>query len=239
MANFLETKQVTKRFGDLAAVNNLSFSLNDKEIFGIAGPNGAGKTTLFNVIAGFYRCAGEIYFEGDRIDRLRPHQICLRGIARTFQIPSVFSTLSVYDNVRVAAHFGNKVRDTEKIIDKVLAFVGLSAKKQVRATHLPLYEKKMTMLAAALATQPKLLMVDEPIGGLSPAEITKSIEIFQRVNQELGITLVVIEHLMKVLIELSHRMMIIHNGQKISIGTPDEVINDKQVIDVYLGAEYA
>ena len=168
-----------------------------------------------------------------------PYQICLKGLARTFQIPSVFSTLSVYDNIRVGAHFGNHEVDEQKIIKEAIDFVGLTEKKDIQAVHLPLFDKKMTMLAATLATQPKLLMVDEPIGGLSPVEITKSVEIFQRINQEMGITLIVIEHLMKVLMGLSHRMMILHNGQKISIGSPEEVANDKQVIEVYLGAEYA
>lgn len=239
MPIILETRQITKRFGSLAAVNELSFSVEEKEIFGIAGPNGAGKTTLFNVVSGFFTNSGEIIFQGERIERLRPFQVCLKGIARTFQIPSIFSTLSVYDNVRVGAHFGNYKVDEGKIITEVLDFVGLKEKKDVRAVHLPLFDKKLTMLAAALATQPKLLMVDEPIGGLSPAEIAKSVEIFRRINQELGITLVIIEHLMSVLMELSHRMMILHNGQKISIGSPEEVANDKQVIEVYLGAEYA
>jgi len=239
MPIILEARQVTKRFGDLAAVKDLSFSVEEKEIFGIAGPNGAGKTTLFNVISGFYSNSGEIYFKGERIDRLRPFQVCLKGIARTFQIPSVFSTLTVYDNIRVGAHFGSHDSDEKRIINEVLDFVGLNEKKDIEAIHLPLYDKKMTMLGAALATQPQLLMVDEPIGGLSPNEITKSAEIFQRINQELGITLIVIEHLMKVLMGLSHRMMILHNGEKISIGSPEEVANDEQVIEVYLGADYA
>lgn len=239
MPDILETRNVTKHFGELAAVKDLSFEVNEKEIFGIAGPNGAGKTTLFNVISGIYSSPGEIHFLGERIDRLRPYQVCLRGIARTFQIPSVFSTLSVYDNIRVGAHFGNHSEDERKIIKDVLAFVGLTEIQDIDAIHLSLYDKKMTMLAAALATEPKLLMLDEPIGGLSPGEIEKCIDIFRRINKELGITLIVIEHLMKFLMGISERMMILHNGEKISIGSPEEVANDKQVIEVYLGAEYA
>jgi branched-chain amino acid transport system ATP-binding protein len=239
MPVILETRQITRRFGSLAAINDLSFAVEEGEIFGIAGPNGAGKTTLFNVISGMYSNAGEILFCSERIDRKRPYQICLKGLARTFQIPTVFSTLSVYDNVRVGAHFGGHGANEKKTIDEVLDFVELSDKREIEATHLSLYDKKMTMLAATLATRPKLLMVDEPIGGLSPVEITKSVEVFRRINKELGITLIVIEHLMKVLMELSDRMMILHNGQKISIGSPEEVANDRQVIEVYLGAEYA
>jgi branched-chain amino acid transport system ATP-binding protein len=223
----------------LAAVNNLSFEVNEKEIFGIAGPNGAGKTTLFNVISGIYSGSGEIDYFGERIDRLRPFQVCLKGIARTFQIPSVFSTLTVYDNIRIGAHFGNHSQNERKIIKDVLEFIGLSEKQHIEAKHLPLFDKKMTMLAAALATEPKLILLDEPIGGLSPKEINESVEIFKRINHELGITLIVIEHLMKVLMAISERMMIIHNGERICVGSPEEVAKDKQVIEVYLGAEYA
>jgi branched-chain amino acid transport system ATP-binding protein len=239
MPIILETKQITKRFGELAAVNNLSFEVNEKEIFGIAGPNGAGKTTLFNVISGIYSGSGEIDYFGERIDRLRPFQVCLKGIARTFQIPSVFSTLTVYDNIRIGAHFGNHSQNERKIIKDVLEFIGLSEKQHIEAKHLPLFDKKMTMLAAALATEPKLILLDEPIGGLSPKEINESVEIFKRINHELGITLIVIEHLMKVLMAISERMMIIHNGERICVGSPEEVAKDKQVIEVYLGAEYA
>jgi branched-chain amino acid transport system ATP-binding protein len=238
MSTTLEVKNVTKRFGQLAAVNNLSFEV-DKEIFGIAGPNGAGKTTLFNVISGYFSASGEIYFLGEKIDGLRPFQVCQKGIARTFQIPSVFSTLSVYDNIRVGAHFGNRDQDEKKNIKDVLQFVGLTEKQNTISMNLSLFDKKLTMLAASLATHPKLLMLDEPIGGLSPWEIKQSIDLFKRINRELGVTLIVIEHLMKFLMEISNRMMILHNGQKICIGVPGEVATNKQVIDVYLGVNYA
>lgn len=239
MPIILETKKITKRFGELAAVNNLSFEVNEKEIFGIAGPNGAGKTTLFNVISGIYSGSGEINYYGERIDRLRPFQVCLKGIARTFQIPSVFSTLTVYDNIRIGAHFGNHASNEKKTITDVLEFIGLSEKQHIEAKHLPLFDKKLTMLGAALATDPKLILLDEPIGGLSPKEINESVDLFKRINHELGITIIVIEHLMKVLMAISQRMMIIHNGEKICIGPPEEVAKDKQVIEVYLGADYA
>jgi branched-chain amino acid transport system ATP-binding protein len=239
MPVILETRNVTKRFGELAAVKGLSFEVEEGEIFGIAGPNGAGKTTLFNVISGTYSGMGEILFRDEHIEKLRPFQVCLKGIARTFQIPSVFSTLSVYDNIRVGAHFGNHNPDEEKTIKEVLDFTGLTEKENVEAKHLPLFDKKKTMLAAALATDPKLLMLDEPIGGLSPSEISASVELFKRINGELGITLIIIEHLMKVLMGVSQRMMILHNGEKICIGSPSEVAGHKQVIEVYLGAEYA
>ncbi len=239
MAVVLEVKQLTKRFGELAAVNNLSFEVEKGEIFGIAGPNGAGKTTLFNVISGVYSGTGEVIFEGQPISRLRPYQVCHRGLARTFQIPTVFSTLTLYDNVRVGAHFGTAGQDEDRIIGDTLDFVDLRGKENVEVKHLCLFDKKLTMLAAALATQPRLLMLDEPIGGLSPVEIGQSISLFERINQEMGVTLIVIEHLMSVLVEISQRLMILHNGERISIGSPEEVTKDKQVIEVYLGAEYA
>ena len=239
MTTILEGQHITKRFGQLAAVDDLSFKVEEGEIFGIAGPNGAGKTTLFNVLSGVYSGSGEIVFDGHQINRLRPYQICRRGLARTFQITTVFSTLTVYENVKVGAYFGNTAANTEETIKQALAFVGLKGRENTVAGRLRLFEKKLTMVAAALATGPRLLMLDEPVGGLSPAEIEQSMALFRRINSELGITLIVIEHLMKVLMGISQRMMIIHNGRKIRTGTPEEVANDKQVIEVYLGAEYA
>lgn len=236
----LEAKNVTKYFGKLAAVNNLSFDVNNGEIFGIAGPNGAGKTTLFNLIAGTYPCKGDILFEGEKINKLKPYQICTKGIARTFQIPMVFPSLSVYDNIGIGAHFGGNGRDDEKnLIAEIVDLVGLKGKENIEANHLRLFDKKLTMLGIALATQPKLLMLDEPAGGLNPTEIQESVILFKRLNKEIGITLIVIEHLMKVLMGISERLMIIHDGEKIRLGEPLEVAKDKRVIEIYLGTEYA
>jgi len=232
----LKAKEVTKRFGELAAVNDLSFEVEKGEIFGIAGPNGAGKTTLFNLISGIYPYSGEITFEGEDIHGLRPFQVCHRGVARTFQIPILFPTITVYDNVRVGAHFGVlKGKNEKERINKVIDFVGLRDKENIVAEHVDLFDKRLTMLAAALATEPRLLLVDEPIAGLSPKEVRASVELFQRINKELGITIIVIEHLMKVLVEVSHRLMIINNGEKICTGPPREVTQNKEVIEVYLG----
>ena len=236
----LEVKSVTKHFGHLAAVNNLSFEVEEGEIFGIAGPNGAGKTTLFNLIAGTYPCSGEIVFRGERINGLRPHRICEKGVARTFQVPLVFSSLTVYQNVETGVHFGNQeLEDEEKSVSETLEFVGLKAKADIEARHLRLFDKKMTMLAAALATKPKLLLVDEPAGGLNPAEIKQTISLFRQINEELGITVIVIEHLMKVLMGISQKLMILNEGEKICTGSPEIVAKDSRVIEVYLGAHYA
>jgi len=232
----LQANKVTKYFGELAAVKDLSFEVERGEIFGIAGPNGAGKTTLFNVITGFYQGSGDIIFDNINISRLRPHQVCRKGIARTFQIPELFLTLPVLENVKVGTHFGaHGVQNEKEHINEVINLVGLQGRGNVIAANLNLFDKKLTMLAAALATKPKLLLLDEPIGGLSPTEVRQTITLFQKINQELGLTIIVIEHLMKVLTELSHRLMILHNGEKICIGPPQEVTKDKRVIEVYLG----
>ena len=234
--SILQLNKVTQRFGELAAVNNLSFEVEEGEIFGIAGPNGAGTSTLFNVITGFYRGSGDIIFDGSNIRGLKPHQICHKGIARTFQIPELFLTLPIVENVKVGAHFGVQgAHDERECIKEVIDFVGLQGKENVIAANLNLFDKKTTLLAAALATKPKLLLLDEPIGGLSPVEVTESVALMKKINKELGLTIIVIEHLMKVLTEVSQRLMILHSGEKICIGPPKEVIKDKQVIEIYLG----
>ena len=232
----LQVSNLTQCFGQLVAVNNLSFEVEKGEIFGIAGPNGAGKSTLFNVITGFYRGSGDIIFDGRSIRGLRPHQICHKGIARTFQIPQPFLTLPMVENVKVGAHFGVRgAHDEREGIKEAINLVGLQGKENVIAANLNLFDKKRTMLAAALATKPRLLLLDEPIGGLSPTESKQFIALVKKINQELGLTVIVIEHLMKVLTELSQRLMILQSGEKICIGPPQEVTKDKRVIEVYLG----
>ncbi len=233
--HILEVNKITQRFGQLAAVKDLSFKVEKGEIFGIAGPNGAGKTTLFNVISGFYHGLGEIIFDGRSINRLRPHQICHRGLARTFQIPQLFMTLSVFDNVRVGAHFGAQEGNERENIDEVIKLIGLQGKENVIASHLNLFDKKLTMLAIALATKPKLLLVDEPVGGLSPTEAKEFMALIQKLNEEFDLTIIIIEHLMKVLTALCHRLMIIENGRRIALGSPEEVCRDEKVIEIYLG----
>jgi branched-chain amino acid transport system ATP-binding protein len=232
----LQVNNLTQHFGQLAAVKDLSFEVEKGEIFGIAGPNGAGKTTLFNVLTGFYRGSGDVIFDGRSIMGLRPHQICHRGIARTFQIPELFLTLPIVDNVRVGAHFGGRGgRDERERINEAISFVGLQGKENVIAANLNLFDKKLTLLAGTLATRPKLLLLDEPISGLSPTETREYMTLIRRTQKELGLTIIVIEHLMKVLTEISQRLMILHNGEKICIGPPKEVTKDKRVIEIYLG----
>lgn len=241
--SILKAERVSKHFGKLAAVNDVSFEVEKGEVFGIAGPNGAGKSTLFNLIGGMFTYTGKIYFDGDNITGLRPYEICHKGIARTFQIPTLFSTLSVFENVRVGAHFGVRKQDrgeAEKgLINEVIAFTGLGGKENALAGALNLFDKKLTMLAAALATKPKLLMVDEPMSGLSPPEIKRFIELLKRINSELGVTIIMIEHIMKVLIKVCQRLMILNDGEIISIGEPLQVSKDKKVVEVYVGTGMA
>ena len=234
----LKVDNLTQRFGALAAVKDLSFELEEGEILGIAGPNGAGKSTLFNSITGFYRYSGDIYFNNEKITGLKPHQICNKGIARTFQIPRLFLTLSVYKNLLVGAHFGVKTRGAEEeedIIKGVIDLLDLGGREDTVAANLNLFDKKLTMVAAALVTKPKLLLVDEPTAGLSPTETREFIDLFKRINKELGLSIIIIEHLMKVITELSQRLLIMENGAKITIGSPEEVTKDEKVIEIYLG----
>ena len=236
--NILEVNGVTQRFGELRAVDDLSFTVEKGEMFGIAGPNGAGKSTLFNMITGFYHYTGEVIFDKVNISKLRPHQICHKGIARTFQIPQLFLTLPLSENLKVGAHFGARTHgaeNEEQDIKKIATLLGLSEKEDTLASHLSLYDKKLTMLGIALATKPKLLLVDEPIGGLSPMETKQFIALIQKINKELGLTIVIIEHLMKALTKLSERLMIIESGKKIALGPPQEVVKDERVIEIYLG----
>ena len=236
----LRVENVTRAFGGLRAVNDCSLSVQEGSITGLIGPNGAGKTTLFNLIAGLYRGTGEALFRGQPIGRLRPYQVCRRGIARTFQIPQLFQSLTVWENVRVGAHFGGGGGPGEdEAIGRAIDFVGLKDARHDPTSSLKLLDKKRTMLAAALATQPKMLLVDEPMAGLSPAEIRQALELFRRINGELGLSILIIEHFMKVLTQLSHRLMIIEGGRMICVDAPSVVVKDPRVIECYLGDSHA
>ena len=235
---FLELNEVSKSFGNFKAVNNLSFSLQEGEIFGIAGPNGAGKTTLFNTITGYYKGEGEIVFKGRNISNMSTSSICREGIARTFQMPSVFNSMSVDANIRVGIHFGIRGKKNEdKILNDILKFTGLYSKKDILPDKLTIYEKKLTMLASALSTNPEILLLDEPAAGLSPVEADDFINMAIKINKEKGISIIVIEHLMRVLVSISGRLMILDNGTRIALGKPEDVIKDKNVIEIYLGSK--
>ena len=240
----LTCNRVSKHFGALAAVNNLSFELREGEVLGIGGPNGAGKTTLFDVISGLNPATGgTVMFEGRDIARLPPEAICHAGIARTFQLNACFESLSLRDNVRVAAYFGRDNRrypglsvgkEADDQAGEALAAVGLAGKDDVPAGALPVLDRKLLMLAGALATRPRLLLMDEPVGGLNPRETDHFMEVVRRIVQS-GVTIILIEHVMRFLVQLSSRVMIMHHGERIYEGPPRGLTSDRTVIDVYLG----
>jgi branched-chain amino acid transport system ATP-binding protein len=233
----LQTESVSKVFGKLQALDQVDLQVNEGEIFGIAGPNGAGKSTLFNVIAGtFPPSGGRIRFNGRDITRLKSHQICRLGLSRTFQVPQTFATLSVADNIRVGATFGGGASlKLKKRVDATLAFLGLEPYRDTIASNLDLYTTKLVMVAACLATECRLLMLDEPLAGLSMTEITDFLKVVRHVNQDGGTTILIIEHILDALIDISQRMLILDNGQVIYSGDPEAVRNDPRVVEVYLG----
>ncbi|MFN4140422.1 ABC transporter ATP-binding protein [Aestuariivirga sp.] len=240
----LSCLRVSKHFGALAAVNDLSFDVAEGEVLGIGGPNGAGKTTLFDMISGLSPAtSGEVLFDGRDITRLPPEAICHAGIARTFQLNASFESLSVRDNVRVAAYFGRDNRrfaglsigrQAESHAEEALAAVGLTGKDDAPAATLPVLDRKLLMLAGALATRPRLLLMDEPVGGLSPKETDHFMTVVTRIAAS-GITIILIEHVMRFLVQLSSRVLIMHHGERIYEGAPRGLISDRTVIDVYLG----
>ena len=238
MGELLSCEKVTKRFGNLKAVDGVSFTLSKGQILGVAGPNGAGKTTLFNIITGlpFHATSGRISLDGREIGNKPPHVICHLGIARTFQKETVFDTLSVAENVLVAASFGRttQTKTAEEKVEEALAFVGLSEKRNRKAVHLALFEKKKLMLAQALATNPRLLLLDEPAAGLNAPEMEESAELFLRINAG-GTAIILIEHKLPLLLKLSHKVLILNYGQKLIEGPPEEVVRDEQVIQAYVG----
>jgi branched-chain amino acid transport system ATP-binding protein len=233
----LETRKVSKTFGSIEALVDVDMTVEKGEIFGIAGPNGAGKSTLFNVVSGsFPPSTGQIVFDGQDITRLKAHRICHLGLARTFQIPRTFPTLSVYDNVRVGATFGgHDGRGLGNRIRAKLDFLGLTSFKDTLASNLDLYTTKLVMMAACLATGCRLLMLDEPLAGLSMAEIKDFLAVVRKINREQDTTILIIEHIIDSLIDVSDRMLILHNGAVICVGDPAAVCRDPKVVEVYLG----
>jgi branched-chain amino acid transport system ATP-binding protein len=239
----LDCSNVTKAYGGLLAVRELSFSIDAGEIFAIVGPNGAGKTTLFDVISGLAPAtSGAISFDGDRIDHLGPHDICRRGLVRTFQTTVAFASQTVLENALVGAVFGRTEAraalkfdpaSVSKALD-ALELCGLIDKQPLPAATLPILDRKRLMLATALATEPKLLLLDEPVGGLNARERSELAELIRRVNDS-GVTVLMIEHVMKAVQMLAGRMLVLHHGSKIAEGSPAEVLRDARVVEVYLG----
>ncbi len=235
----LKVEGVTKTFGGLAALKGVSFEVPEGQILGLIGPNGAGKTTLFNVMSGFYSPdKGEVLFGGEPISHLKAHAICQRGLARTFQVVKPFGSLSVLQNVMVGSFLraAGPGEARERALE-VMEFVGLVGQRDKVARSLTISDRKRLEVARALATRPRVLLLDEVMAGLNPTELTEMLEILKRIRQT-GVTLIVIEHIMAAIMNVSEQIIVLHHGEKIAEGPPREVAKDKRVIDAYLGEEY-
>lgn len=235
----LSTYKATKTFGGLVALNEVDFQLYEREILGLIGPNGAGKTTLFNVIAGVHNPnSGRVDFRDEKISGLRPDQICKKGIARTFQITKPFLEMSTLENVMVGACFGAHKRRTLKSSEKqaldTLDFLGIGPKKNVSASQLTLVERKRLEIARALSTDPTILLLDEVIGGLNPTETVEVMDLIKKIRAR-GITVLMIEHVMKAIMGVSDRVIVLHYGRKLAEGYPEDVVKNQEVIEAYLG----
>jgi len=234
-----EIKNLTKNFGGLRAVDNLNLFINEGGILGLIGPNGAGKTTVFNLVNGFFSPdSGGILFKGENIEGSRPDVICKKGIGRVFQLVKPFGDMTVLDNVVVGV-FSRVVsaKEAKKEARSVLDFVGLLKKKDILAGSLTIADRKRLELARALATEPKLLLLDELFAGLNPKETEEAVALVQKIR-DMGVTIFVIEHVMQAVMTLSERIAVLHHGKKIAEGSPQEVAKDEDVIKAYLGGEY-
>ncbi len=228
---------VTKRFGGLTAVNNVSFDVNPGEVMGLMGPNGAGKTTLLNIIAGEYAPdAGTIELNGRDITGVAPHRACRLGIARTYQVPQPFSSLTALENVLVAARYGGNLSSSAalKEASRLLDLVGLGDRKEMPAGDMLVVSLKRLSMAQALATNPSILLLDEVAGGLTEEEIPEMLDLIRAINGA-GVTIVLIEHVMKVMVQSVHRIVVMDKGSQIAQGSPEAVMRDRAVIEAYFG----
>jgi branched-chain amino acid transport system ATP-binding protein len=235
----LEGDKVSKYFGGLAALSKVDFHVDKGEIVGLIGPNGAGKTTLFNLISGALPLkSGVISFKGEKISGLKPHQICHLGLARTFQSVKIFGNMPVFQNVLLGALFGASTAmssaDAAKETVKLVEFVGLKAVTMTPVKDLTLVNQKRVEVARALATQPQLILLDELMAGLNSTEVAESMELVTTIRDK-GVTIFMIEHVMKAIMSICDRIMVLHHGEKIADGTPKEIATSKKVVEVYLG----
>ena len=237
----LEVAAVSKRFRGLKAVSEVSFAIETGHIVALIGPNGAGKTTVFNMIAGVYAPdSGEIRFAGRRIDGLRPDEICIAGIGRTFQLVKPFAGLSVLDNVVIGALLRSpRITDARRRAELILERLGIAEKRDLPASSLTLPDRKRLEVARALATEPRLLLLDEVMAGLRPTETDRMVAVFRELNRETGLTILLIEHVMRAVMALSREIHVLHHGELIASGAPDQVVRNPAVLDCYLGEDAA
>jgi len=238
-APILELDRVTKRFGGLTAVSSASFTVRTGEILGIIGPNGAGKTTLFNVVSGYYRPeSGRVLLAGQDVTGQPPHAICRRGLTRTLQLVKPFGNLSVIDNVMIGALTRLPTVSSARLeAERVVEMCGLTAHAGGHARTLPIGLRKRLEVARALATRPRLLLLDEVMAGLNPTELAGIIELIRRLHAD-GLTLIVIEHIMAAMMRLAQRIVVLHHGEVIAEGAPAAITQDRRVVDAYLGEEF-
>ncbi|MEM3734800.1 MAG: ABC transporter ATP-binding protein [Nitrososphaerales archaeon] len=239
MSIILEVKELSKYFGGLRALNNVSLEVKEKELLGLIGPNGAGKTTLFNIICGDFKPSnGIIKFYGENITNLKPYERCKKGIARTYQLVKPFLNLTVFQNVMIGVLFGREKCDRKvavKEAEKAIDLVGLHGKHELPVKELSVLDRKKVELARAVSASPKLLLLDEPVAGLNPKETEELMGVIETVRKD-GMTIFMIEHVLKILMNHADRIVVLHHGQKIAEGSPMQVTNDRRVIEAYIGA---
>ena len=238
--SLLKVQDVSKYFGGLVANHQISFNVEEGEIVGLIGPNGAGKTTLFNCIAGYYPVtSGQVFFQGRDITRLKDFEIARQGLARTFQVYAASGDLTILENIMIGAFLKTASRKkAQERSREVMAFMGIRAREKDRMTEIPVAAQKRVTLATALATTPKMILLDEVAAGLNPSEIEELIALLLRINQEMKITLLLTEHVMELVMRLSKKVVVLESGKKIAEGEPRKVIQDEEVIRAYLGESF-